>query len=203
MPTAKGERPAPIDIVIEPLDSNHNRGVFCCVSTPRIQNYCRINARKDHDLYKVRVYVAVAPGSKRVLGFYSLVLKSLVPDDVSELAADKFARVAAVPAIYLAMIGVSDECAGGRIGKRLIGHAIQKALEIAELAGAFALALDALDQEVADLYSELGFELFSAGQLQMFLPLSVARASMVSALGTAAGDSTAAGQSPSILGAVS
>ncbi|WP_375764255.1 GNAT family N-acetyltransferase [Bradyrhizobium sp. Pha-3] len=124
----------------------------------------------------MRVYVAVAPGTKKVLGFYSLVLKSLIPEEVSEAAKDKFERVNAVPAIYLAMIGVSDECAGGKIGKRLIGHAIQKALEISELAGAFALALDALDDEVAALYADLGFEFFTAGKLQMFLPLSVARA---------------------------
>lgn len=117
MPVAKGERPDPIDIEIEPLDPTHERGAFCCASTLKIQNYCRNNARKDHGLYKVRVYVAVAPGTKKVLGFYSLTLKSLVPADVSEIANDKFARVAAVPAIYLAMIGVCDECAGGGSGK--------------------------------------------------------------------------------------
>lgn len=67
---------------------------------------------------------------------------------------------------------------GWWIGKKLIGHAIQKSLEISEIAGAFALALDALDEEVAALYTELGFEFFAAGKLQMFLPLSVARASL-------------------------
>jgi ribosomal protein S18 acetylase RimI-like enzyme len=179
MPVAQGERPAEIAVQIEPLDSDHDRGAFCCASTKKIQNYCRNNARSDHDLYKVRVYVAVRPTTKQVLGYYSLVLKSLVPEEVSDDAIDKFERVNAVPAIYLAMIGVSDECAGGRIGKKLIRHAIERSLEIAELAGAFALALDALDQEVADLYAELGFEYFTAGQLQMFLPLSVARASRV------------------------
>jgi GNAT superfamily N-acetyltransferase len=176
MPTAKGERPAPIAVDIEPLDQNHDRGAFSCASTPKIQNYCRNNAKRDHDLYKVRVYVAVAPGTKKVLGYYSLVLKSLVPSDVSQTAQDKFERVASVPAIYLAMIGVTDECAGGGIGKRLMAHAIRKALEISELAGAFALALDAFDEEVAALYSVVGFEFFTAGKLQMFLPLSVARA---------------------------
>jgi N-acetylglutamate synthase-like GNAT family acetyltransferase len=76
------------------------------------------------------------------------------------------------------MIGVSDDCAGGGIGKQLIGHAIKKALEISEIAGAFALALDALDEEVAALYAELDFEFFAAGKLQMFLPLNVARDSL-------------------------
>jgi GNAT superfamily N-acetyltransferase len=176
MPTAKGERHEPITVNIEPLDSDHERGAFCCSSSKTIQNYFRNNAKNDHKLYKARVYVAVAPGTKKALGFYNLVLKSLIPADVSEAAEDKFARVASVPAIYLGMIGVSDECAGGGIGKKLMGHAIQKALDISELAGAFALALDALDEEVAALYSAVGFELFTAGKLQMFLPLSVARA---------------------------
>ncbi|MCK1641920.1 hypothetical protein IVA95_31325 [Bradyrhizobium sp. 157] len=178
MPIAKGDRPDPVEIEIQPLDSLHERGAFCCASTPKIQNYCRNNARKDHDAYKVRVYVAIAPGTKRVLGFYTLTLKSLVPEDVSETAKEKFSRVAAVPAIYLAMIGVTDECAGGGIGKQLIAHAIQQSLEISEIAGAFALALDALDEEVAELYAKHDFERFAAGELQMFLPLSVARASL-------------------------
>src|SRR3982074_813134 len=163
MPVANGARPEEINIQIEPLDQTHDRGAFCCASTSKIQNYCRNNARKDHDLYKVRVYVAVRPETKRVLGFYSLVLKSLVPEDVSDVAKDKFERVEAVPAIYLAMLGVSDECAGGKIGKKLIRHAIERSLEIAELAGAFALALDALDDGVAGLYAELGFDLFTVG----------------------------------------
>jgi GNAT superfamily N-acetyltransferase len=176
MPIAKGTRPAAITIDIQPLDQTHDLGAFCCASTPKIQNYCRNNIKKDHKLYKVRAYVAVAPGTKKVLGYYTLVLKSLVPEDVSETAQDKFERVASVPAIYLGMIGVTDDCAGGGIGKKLMGHAIQKALEISELAGAFALALDALDEEVAALYTAVGFEFFTAGKLQMFLPLSVARA---------------------------
>lgn len=75
MPVANGARPEEINIQIEPLDQTHDRGAFCCASTSKIQNYCRNNARKDHDLYKVRVYVAVRPETKRVLGFYSLVLK--------------------------------------------------------------------------------------------------------------------------------
>ncbi|WP_051334342.1 GNAT family N-acetyltransferase [Bradyrhizobium sp. Ai1a-2] len=179
MPTAKGDRPDPIEIEIQPLDSTHERGAFCCASTKRIQNYCRNNARKDHDAYKVRVYVAVAPSTKRVLGFYSLTIKSLIPEDVSEAAKEKFSRVSAVPAIYLAMIGVTDECAGGGIGKKLLAHAIARAVEVSEIAGAFALALDALDEEVAAFYSALGFELFTTGELQMFLPLSVARESLV------------------------
>jgi hypothetical protein len=116
MPIPTGERREPIEVDIEPLDSQHERGAFSCASTSKIQNYCRNNAKRDHDLYKVRVYVAVRPGTKIVLGYYSLVLTALNPSHVSEAAQDKFSRMKAVPAIYLAMVGVTDECAGGKIG---------------------------------------------------------------------------------------
>lgn len=178
MPVPTGARREPIEVDIEPLDSAHERGAFCCASTARIQNYCRNNAKRDHDLYKVRVYVAVRPGTKAVLGYYSLVLTALNPSHVSEAAEDKFARVQAVPAIYLAMVGVTDECAGGKIGNKMVRDAIKRSLAIAEIAGAYALALDALDDQVADMYRALGFELFVEGERKMFLELSEARAAL-------------------------
>jgi predicted GNAT family N-acyltransferase len=175
MPLPTGTRPEPIVVRIEPLVSSHERGAFTCKSTPKIQNYCRNNAWKEHDLYKVRVYVAVLPSTKKVVGFYSLVLTSLNPKKVSQAAKDKFARVEAVPAIYLGMIGVSDECAGGKVGAELLRDAIEKSLQISEIAGAYALALDALDEEVAELYAKFDFEPFVEGELKMFLALNVAR----------------------------
>lgn len=175
MPLPTGPRGAPIDITITPLDDTHYRGDFLCVSTPKVQNYCRNNALRDHNLYKVRVYVARQPHSNRVLGYYSLVLTSLNPSTVSDEANDKFERVKAVPAIYLAMLGVCDSSAGCKIGKKLTADAIERALAISEIAGAYAIALDALDDEVAAMYAELGFEPFAEGERKMFMPLSVAR----------------------------
>jgi GNAT superfamily N-acetyltransferase len=180
MPLPTGKRCEPIEIEIKPLASAHERGAFSCASTRKIQNFCRNNAMKDHDLYKVRVYVACRPIEHVVLGYYSLVLTVLNPDDVSGEAQEKFSRVKAVPAIYLAMLGVSDDCAGGKIGKRLVAHAIDRALEISEIAGAYAIALDALDDEVAEMYGELGFEKFAEGERKMFMPLSEARSAMES-----------------------
>jgi hypothetical protein len=175
MPLPSGARKAPIEIVIEPLDSIYERGAFSCQSTPLIQNYCRNNALKDHNLYKVRVYVAHQPGSNRVIGYYSLTLTSLTPAEVSEEANKKFERVDSVPAIYLALLGVCDSSAGCKIGKKLTAHAIERALDISELAGAYAITLDALDDEVARMYGDLGFESFAEGERKMFMPLSVAR----------------------------
>lgn len=156
-------------VIIEPL-GNYPRGVFSCGHTT-IDNFFRNNAKKDHEKYKVRVFVAKRPETEAVLGFYSLTLKVLEPDHVSEEAAEKFGRIKAVPAVYLAMIGVDRSLQGGGIGFRLMIDAFDKALAIAELAGTYALTLDAVDHNVADKYGRYGFKPFKEGELRMFIPL--------------------------------
>jgi len=125
----------------------------------------------------VRVFVGCKPDSDEAVGFYSLVLTALVPEDVSEVAREKFERVQAVPAIYLAMIGVHTDYQGRTIGEQLMRDAFSRGLLISEHAGAYAISLDALNEKVAEYYKALSFEPFTEGNLKMFLPLSLLRTS--------------------------
>lgn len=112
-----------------------------------------------------------------MIGFYSLVLTALVPEEVSEAANAKFGRVNAVPAIYLAMIGVTEAFKGRKVGEQLMLDAFERALLISEHAGTYAITLDALNEDVAVYYKDLGFEPFTEGNLKMFLPLNELRTS--------------------------
>ncbi len=161
-------------LVIKPLDSSFNRGAFCCGTTP-IDNYVKNNVRKEHDLYKIRAFVAHEDGSKDIVGLYSLTIKSLDPDEVSEEAQGKFARVKSVPAIYLACIAVHGEYQGGGVGYRLMQDVFERSLAIAENAGVYAIALDAINEDVAQKYERYGFERFIEGELKMFIPLQLIR----------------------------
>lgn len=163
-----------IAVCIEPLDRDHDRGAFSCEVDP-ITNFLKNNARKDHDAYKVRVFVACEAGSKKVIGFYSLVLSALTPSVVSDEADKKFGRVNAVPVIYLAMIGRDESTVRRGVGQALMEDAFERALAISEHAGAYALALDALNDRVAQIYEGFGFEKFIDGELKMFIPLRTLR----------------------------
>ena len=161
---------------IKPL-GKERRGGFCC-GVITIDNFFKNNAKKDHKNYKVRVFIAVAEGEECPVGFYSLCLTTYVPASVNGEAQAQFERVNAVPAVYLAMIGVREQYKGQGIGKQLMKDAFNRALNIAENAGTYALALDAYDESVAKYYEEkLGFSRFVEGNLKMFIPLSVLRSS--------------------------
>ncbi len=159
---------------IEPLASSHKRGAFCCGVTT-IDNFFRNNARRDHEAYKVRVFVGFLDGVPDPVGFYSLTLTALNPKEVSEQALEKFARVGATPAIYLAMIAVTKDYQKKKFSFELMDDAFTRALAISENAGAYALTLDALNDDLVELYKSFGFEPFEEGERKMFIPLSVLR----------------------------
>jgi GNAT superfamily N-acetyltransferase len=89
---------------------------------------------------------------------------------MDDTADRKFERVEAVPAAYLGMIATHADYVGQGIGRLLMRDALNRTLEIAENAGTYALALDALDESLVEYYqSQFGFLRFKEG-LEMFLP---------------------------------
>jgi predicted N-acetyltransferase YhbS len=121
----------------------------------------------------VRAFVACEADSVDVIGFYYLCLTSYELEAVDSTAAEKFQRVEAVPAVYLGMIATHTEYAKQGIGKLLMKDAIRRTLTIAENAGTYALALDALDETLVAYYeTQFGFQRFKEGGLEMFLPLT-------------------------------
>ena len=121
----------------------------------------------------VRAFVACEVNSVNVIGFYYLCLTSYELEEVDSKAAEKFERVKAVPAVYLGMIAAHTDYAKQGIGKLLMKDAIGRTLAIAENAGTYALALDALDETLVAYYeTQFGFQRFKEGGLEMFLPLT-------------------------------
>jgi len=131
----------------------------------------------------VRAYVACNGDSLDVLGYYYLNLTSYKIGRLDDKADEKFKRVDAVPAVYLGMIGVRTDCQGLGIGKLLMRDAMLRTVQIAELAGTYALALDALDDKLVAYYSQFGFQTFKdpekeKGGIEMFLPLKTIQAAI-------------------------
>jgi GNAT superfamily N-acetyltransferase len=128
----------------------------------------------------VRAYVACVTGSPEIIGFYYLNLSSIAVGYLDDVSDGKFERYKAVPVVYLGMIAVHDECAGCGLGKKLMAHAIARSAEIGNLAGMYALTLDALDESLVTYYAQFDFRPFKQGQtgLEMFLPITTIRAAI-------------------------
>jgi GNAT superfamily N-acetyltransferase len=127
-------------------------------------------------LHKARAYVATEPDSLKVVGFYTLSLTALKPDDTTPEEAQAKFGAWAIPLVYLGQIGVHEPLQrGGGIGSALMTHAFQQTLAIAEIAGTYGMMLDAADEERATWYERLDFFRFDTerdGRIKMICPLT-------------------------------
>jgi predicted N-acetyltransferase YhbS len=109
-----------------------------------------------------------------VLGFYSLVLSSLVPMSIVGRIGRKFGKKREIPAVYLAAVATHTYHERAGVGAKLMLDALKRTLEIADRAGTACMTLDAVDEERALWYERLDFERFgttSDGKIQMYLPI--------------------------------
>lgn len=166
------------EIVIEPL-GDHPRGAFCCDLKP-IDNFFRINALKSHKSYAQRVFVACRAGCPTPLGFYALTTMTFKPG-MSDEADKKFGRFAAIPTIYLTMIG-RDKNAPKGLGLTMMLNAFERALSVRENVGVYAMTLHAFNARVQEIYEAFGFKTFTEadqdqeGYKAMYTPLSAVAA---------------------------
>lgn len=108
-------------------------------------------------------------------GFYYLTTTTIEHDQVGRDVADRFALLNRVPAIYLGMLGVHEPFARQGVGAALMKDAFRRTLAIADLAGVWALTLDATDEQAAAYYERFDFERMAPDGLEMFLPLGTIR----------------------------
>jgi GNAT superfamily N-acetyltransferase len=153
----------PTSLVIEKLDKAvHDRTDFDC-GEPTLNDYLRFTARQQVDKGYAQVWVAVAtPGSSRIVGYYTLSMTSLAPDEVRGRAG-----VPKVPAVLLGRLAVDKRYHGQGIGVRLLMHAQRSALLLSGKVGVHALVVDALHEQAAAFYRRYDFEELNTGSLHL------------------------------------
>lgn len=169
------------EYIIVPLPDGVIRKGFSC-GIQLIDNFVKNNAARQHKNGQVRVHAAVHVASNRLIGFVSLCLKTYEPD-LSEESKELFERVQAVPTVYIAMIGVTEEFQKKGIGGNLLWYAFEKSVEIANIAGTYALTLNANDESLCEYYQNLDFIRMSEDDETriMYIPISKIREAIAQA----------------------
>ena len=161
------------DVRIEPLGDHHFLEAFSCTHEG-ITGYVGTRCRIDHAEYRIRARVAVEGDNPKVIGFYSLVISSLVPLTITGRIGHKFGKKREIPAVYLAAVATDADHERNGVGAKLMLDALKRTLEIADRAGTACLTLDAIDEERAKWYERLEFQRFGTtgdGKIQMYLPI--------------------------------
>ncbi len=169
------------DLRIEHFDpARHNRAGFSC-GVDRLDNFLKLNAKKQQKDDMTRVYVAVEEGSADILGYHAINLGMM---DAGELA--KRPRGAPdhgeLPILFLGQVAVNENAQGQGLGSILMHHVFAKADAISQKAGCFAIVLDVMAdgdelayQRRIEWYAAFGFQPFASNPSRMFMTMKQVR----------------------------
>lgn len=179
MPVDAENRPR---VSIEPLEpSRHERVEFAC-GEPRLDNFLRLSAGKQQKDDFTRVFVAVAEGSRRILGYCALNTHAL---GVAELGRDRPRRASnrsSIPALYLSMIAVDKVQQGRGLGTDLLIDALHRVSRVSQEVGLKLVVLDVINdggdatfQRRKEFYRRMGFQSFADHPERMFMTIGTVR----------------------------
>jgi GNAT superfamily N-acetyltransferase len=152
---------------IEKLSVAHETSAFSC-GKPALDSWLRRFALTNQASDSARTYV-VCRGT-RVVGYFSISAGSVERDEVPARIAKGLARHP-VPVVLLARLAVDLGERGKGLGAALLKDALLRIAQGAEILGARAVLVHALDDEARRFCEHLGFDPSPLDPLQLFLLL--------------------------------
>jgi len=150
-----------------------DRAAFCCGEN-LLDNFFTKHAGEQHENYWARVTVALY--EDEIISFYWLSTQGYELEKLSESERQKFTdKVNFAPCVYVGMIGTKLGYDGQGVGRMMMLSAMVDTWEIAQKAGVYALTLEAISEQKAQMYERWKFTRFIPGQLEMYMPISTLR----------------------------
>ncbi|CAN5332960.1 GNAT family N-acetyltransferase [soil metagenome] len=138
----------------EPLSAHHDVERFDC-GKPSLDDWLRRWALKNQANETARTYVVHLDGV--VLGYFSLCSGSVAREEAPRRVVQGLARHP-VPVIVLARLAIDASEQGHGLGPALLKSALRQAAEAADLIGARAVLVHAIDDQARGFYEHFEFE---------------------------------------------
>ena len=134
------------ELVIEPLNRNHNRTAFTC-GIESLERYLKLQANQDIKRRVSRVFVVCGRQDEtRVLGYYTLSTLSIDLSLLPEKLAKKLPKHP-IPAALIGRLAVDISAQGKGIGKMLLSSAIKRTLAVSDEIAIYAMVVDAINEQ--------------------------------------------------------
>ncbi|MBZ5723412.1 MAG: GNAT family N-acetyltransferase [Acidobacteriia bacterium] len=170
-PSAPAGRLSPV----EKLNSNHRVKAFKS-GKHSLDLFLKRHAFKNQEAGSSQTYIVQRNGS--VAGYYSLTVGSVdrhhCPPGITAGMPPDYP----VPVILLARLAVDRREQGHGLGSALLKDAFYRIASAAEIVGARAVLVHAIDAQARAFYEHFNFEEFPSGTLHLMLSLKDVRAAI-------------------------
>lgn len=153
--------------VIEPLGA-HDRSAFVS-GTPPLDRYLREQASRDVKRLMASCFVALETATKTLAGYYTLAATSISARDLPPHLVKRLPRYPLLPAALIGRLAVDRRFHRQGLGSALLADAALRVLK--GDVTAFALVVEAKDEDALGFYGRQGFQAFVSRPFSLFLPL--------------------------------
>lgn len=152
---------------IAELRAGLDRALFNSGSAP-LDRYFTQQVTQDIRRRIAACFVALTPDDQ-VAGFYTLASASVLLAELPTTIRQKLPRYPSVPAVCKGRLAIDLKFRGRGLGAALLADALDRSTR-SEIA-AYALVVDAKDEQAAAFYSHHGFIALPDSPMKLFLPL--------------------------------
>ncbi len=149
----------------------HDRASFQC-GEPALDDFLQKYAAQQNAKGINTGFVLVDPSQpSQILGFYTLSACQIDAQHLSDADRKKLPRYP-VPCFRMGRLARHRDHRGDGLGEILVGCAVDRCLQARRLVGAYALLVDAKDDEAKSFYERYGFTACKDAPLTLYLPLA-------------------------------
>jgi len=160
---------------VEPISESHDVSQFDCGAHESLNDWLKRFALTNQNNESARTYVVHRSGL--VVGYYSISAGSVSVEEAPSRVAKGLARHP-IPVILLARLPVDMDEKGTGLGKALLKDALLRIAHAADIVGARAVLVHAIDEPARKFYQHFGFEPSPLHELQLMLLMKDLRKSI-------------------------
>jgi len=152
---------------VVPLRGSHDLSQFSC-GKPEMDDWLRRYALANMNLGATRTYVICEIGGGVVRGYHSLAASSIEFAKAPRKVRKRLGRYP-IPVVLLARLAVDQRFQAKGVGAALLIDALRRAYSAAQVIGARAVLVDALDDDARTFYEKYDFEPSPTNPFQLLL----------------------------------
>ena len=149
----------------------HDREGFSC-GTESLDTYFRSQVTQDVRRHVTNCFVAVDADTRIVAGFFTIAAASIPTPDLPGAVTKKLPRYPSLPAIRVGRLAVDRRFRSRGLGGALLADAAARGL--ASEVAAYAMLVDAKDEDAIAFYEHHGFQKLASQPRSLFLVLATA-----------------------------